>query len=215
MFHVAMEEPRRPRARPNGVKARLESLDSLLRETAALFHRMRHAAEELHRQGEMSGGRRGVLGELDRLGSRTVPQMARARSVSRQHIQVLVNGLARDGYVELLPNPEHERSRLVRLTASGRSVVGEMNRREASILPLLNLELTDADLDAAATALRAVRQALDSDAWRRQVRRFQASGRPAGARSGTASRILTPAASRRSERPATRSRKHSYEGRDE
>jgi hypothetical protein len=42
----------------------------------------------------MTAGKRGVLKGLDRLGPQTVPQMARARPVSRQHIQTLVNRLA-------------------------------------------------------------------------------------------------------------------------
>jgi len=139
-------------------------------DTAALFHRMRKAAEQLHGQGSMSGGRRSILREIDRLGARTVPQMARARPVSRQHIQALVNELLRDGHVGLTENPAHRRSRLVRLTSRGEAVLKEMNRREARALRCLEMSVAETDLEAAAAALRAVRRALESKRWNRLTR---------------------------------------------
>ena len=92
---------------------------SLIDETRLLFHHLRRTAESLHRQGEITAGRRGVLESLHREGPRTVPQLARARPVSRQHIQKLVDPLAAEGLVELVDNPRHKRSKLVRLTAAG------------------------------------------------------------------------------------------------
>jgi len=57
----------------------------------------------------LSAARRGVLRSLARLGPQTVPQMAGARPVSRQHIQTIVNALAADGLVETIDNPAHKR----------------------------------------------------------------------------------------------------------
>lgn len=154
------------------VEGRMESLDRVLHEIAVLFHRMTRAAEELHGQGAMSGGRRSILQEL-RGGPRTVPQMARGRSVSRQHIQMLVNELARDGYVDRAANPEHKRSALVNLTPRGRTVVAEMRQREVKLLPNLELGLDRRSLDAAVETLRSVRRALDGAVWKRQVHRVR------------------------------------------
>ena len=167
-----MRHGRRAAGRTADVSTRMRSLDAFLHEVAVLFHRMSRAAEELHGQGAMSGGRRSILQELER-GPRTVPQMARERSVSRQHIQILVNELGEDGYVGRSTNPEHKRSPLVHLTPSGARIVGEMRRRELELLPNLALELQARDLDGAAETLRKVRRALDGETWTKQVMRVR------------------------------------------
>lgn len=149
------------------------NLMAVMDETRKLFHRMRVAAEQLHRQGGMSGGRRGILRDLDRLGPQTVPQMARARPVSRQHIQTLVDQLRGEGQVEFMENPAHKRSHLVRLTPKGKELVDEMNRREAKILTRLEIGIPERDLRTAAEALKAVRELFESDQWRRLVKRIR------------------------------------------
>ena len=76
-----------------------ETLDTFTREVALLFFRMRQAATEYLGQGQHSSGRRSILKSLGELGPQTVPEMARARSVSRQHIQRIVDELKSDGLV--------------------------------------------------------------------------------------------------------------------
>ena len=85
-----MKPAGRPSRRDDGKAA---ALAVLFDAAVALFHRLRATAGEVHGQGEPTAGRRGVLRDLSRLGPQTVPQMARRRPVSRQHIQLLVNGL--------------------------------------------------------------------------------------------------------------------------
>ena len=145
-------------------------LDRLLGETAALFHRLRFVAEELHHDGEHTAGRRSLLRDLDQRGPQTVPQMARARPVSRQYIQGLVSRLERDGFVELIENPAHKRSRLVRLTRAGRRYVDAMLRREARALQRVRLPATRAELRVAADTLRRVREFFASAAWKSSAR---------------------------------------------
>ena len=55
-------------------------------ETVALFHRLRAVSEQIHQLGELSSGKHGILKGLGLFGPQTVPQMARARPVSRQYI---------------------------------------------------------------------------------------------------------------------------------
>ncbi len=107
------------------------AMQEVIDQTVSLFHLLRALAEQIHQQGELSAGRRGILRELDRLGPQTVPQMARARPVSRQHIQLEVNQLEDDGLVELIENIAHKRSRLVRLTQKGKAYLKVMEGREA------------------------------------------------------------------------------------
>jgi len=142
-------------------------LASVLEETRLLFHGLRAAAAELHGEGESSAGRRNVLSALSRSGPQTVPQLARARPVSRQHMQVLVNALLADRLVARASNPAHRKSDLIEVTDRGRRVFEAMERREAQALRRLPAHVADADLRRATGALRRIREAFASSAWKR------------------------------------------------
>jgi DNA-binding MarR family transcriptional regulator len=88
--------------------------------------------------------------------------MARARPVSRQHIQGLVNLLLEDRLVELADNPAHRRSKLVRLTAGGEALVDEMLKREAKLFRSLPAAPSTKQLRHAAETLAAVRGSFES-----------------------------------------------------
>lgn len=139
----------------------------LINENGLLFNRLKLVAEQVHQQGEMSGGRRAVLRMLDEAGAQTVPQISRARSVSRQHVQALINELAAEGFVEFQENPAHKRSPFVRLSTLGQQAVNAMNRREQQLHKKINLALPETELLAAARTLRAVRAVFESDQWKR------------------------------------------------
>jgi DNA-binding MarR family transcriptional regulator len=68
-----------------------------------------------------AGGEWGVLRTLVKEGEQTVPEMARARPVSRQHCQTICNALEAQGLVEFVDNPKHKKSKLVRATKKGRA----------------------------------------------------------------------------------------------
>jgi DNA-binding MarR family transcriptional regulator len=155
----------RQQAEPGAGSAALEEV---IDETTGLFHLLHAVAAQLHGGGEPTAGRRGILRGLDRLGPQTVPQMARARPVSRQYIQMLVNELAADGLVELYDNPAHRRSRLARLTAAGRDALAAMYRREAELYTTLDLPVSEAEFRDAAATLRRVREALLAALLRRE-----------------------------------------------
>jgi DNA-binding MarR family transcriptional regulator len=156
------------------VKLAAESeLDLLINETALLFHRLKIVADQIHRQGEMSGGLRSVLRSLDKFGGQTTPQMARSRSVSRQHVQMLVNRLIDQGYVETAPNPCHKRSALVRLTAQGKKVVDAMNLRERELLGKFDLGVSDKKLGEASETLRTVRALFESEQWKKLLKKLK------------------------------------------
>jgi DNA-binding MarR family transcriptional regulator len=137
------------------------SLDALIDETVALFHRLRAVAETVHGDGELSAARRGVLRSLAKLGPQTVPQIASARPVSRQHVQTIVDGLAADGLVETIDNPAHKRSVLVRLTGRGRTAVRGIARRESALLASIEVGASAAEIDQATDVLRAFRTRLE------------------------------------------------------
>jgi DNA-binding MarR family transcriptional regulator len=135
-------------------------------EAAALMRRLRALAAQVSGSGTLSAGPRKLVRDLQRLGPRTVPQLARARSVSRQHVQALVSQLAHGGYVEFAANPAHRRSPLVRLTRRGEEQSAEMRRQEAELLDSLEIALEGDELLRAAAVLRVVREAVERRAGR-------------------------------------------------
>ncbi len=155
--------------------SKLAALDRVFTETVALFHRLRAVAEEVHGQGEMTAGKRGILRDLARLGPRTVPQMARARPVSRQHIQLLVNTLEADGYVQSVDNPAHKRSLLVCLTSEGEALFQTMSQQEAEHLSALEIDIEEQDLETTVSILRSLRELLASEQKRGRLQKPNAS----------------------------------------
>lgn len=141
-------------------EGRSAALEEVVDQTVSLFHLLRALAEDLHGQGELTAARRGVLRGLDRLGSQTVPQMARARPVSRQHIQMLVNQLEADGLVELHANRAHKRSPLVGLTPQGKAYLDAIYQREAVFYATLTLDLSEDVLRSTAQVLETLRETL-------------------------------------------------------
>jgi DNA-binding MarR family transcriptional regulator len=151
----------------------VEAVESLIDETRLLFHRMKLAAEQLHGAEEITAGMRGVLFSLDRSGPQTVPQLARARPVSRQHIQMLVNPLVERRFIELVENPAHKRSNLVRLTPKGRRLVERMRKRESKVLGALGSGVSEKQFRSAAAVVRSLREALASEEWQLRIDRVR------------------------------------------
>src|SRR6516225_5867561 len=91
---------------------------------------MKIVVAELHGGGELAAGKRGILKGIEIRGPQTVPQMARARPVSRQHIRASMEPLLAEGLVQYVDNPHHKRSKLVDLTPKGAARLEAINRRE-------------------------------------------------------------------------------------
>lgn len=124
--------------------------------TRVMLHRAVLAAEAIHDGSEVTVPMRAVLEFLRRDGEHTVSAIARARSVSRQHIQVVVNELLDLGLVERIDNPQHRSAPLIRLTPVGEARIDEMHRRERDAFePLLvgHPELSEERLRLAAAVV--------------------------------------------------------------
>lgn len=80
------------------------------------------------------GGAWGLMKSLDLEGPQTIPDLARARPVSRQHIRALAQSLIERGWVETVANPAHRRSFLLQLTPGGKQAVSTMDRQITSSL---------------------------------------------------------------------------------
>jgi DNA-binding MarR family transcriptional regulator len=136
-----------------------DAVEILLAETLVLANQYRHSFAELHRTGSVHASSWQVIQILAN-GPRTVPQIARQRCTSRQNIQSLVNGLASEGLVELVNNPDHQRSSLVRLTLQGKESVAGAKGTEMTLLAWLNSQVLEADLVSATKLLRRIRELL-------------------------------------------------------
>lgn len=143
--------------------ARLVALQAIFNETAALFLRMRAVLEELHGQGELTGGRRAILLELDQHGPRTIAHMARVRPVTRQYMRTVVHQLEEEGLVEFADNLAHKRSHLVRLTDKGKMLAQTMLGKETQLLMEHMIDLPAEQLQTAAMVLQAIREWLEQE----------------------------------------------------
>ena len=112
---------------------------------------------------ELSGlsvGVRNVLDQLRRGGDRTVPQLARAQELSRQFTQRMVDDALAHGQVELVENPAHRRSHLVRLTPEGGRAIDAVTAREQALLRRVGGDLTGSELTATLRVLHHMELAL-------------------------------------------------------
>jgi DNA-binding MarR family transcriptional regulator len=93
----------------------------------------------------------------------TVPQIARRMGLTRQSVHTTANRLLADGMVELVPNEDHRRSPLVRLTERGRVTFQAVDQKQASWVNQLAADLTRADLETAGRVLGELSTRLETD----------------------------------------------------
>lgn len=75
----------------------------------------------------------------------TVPEIAAKFHVSRQHIQMSVNGLIEKGLVKTESNPRHRRSNLIVLSEKGRQLFGKIADRDRVAVHTLFDEISKED----------------------------------------------------------------------
>ena len=89
-----------------------------------------------------------------------MPDIARSRSVTRQHIQILVNDLLQQELVVFEDNPLHKRSSFVTLTKEGERVIRRMRKRENQLYQATKFGVKRNELETAVKTLGRVRDAL-------------------------------------------------------
>jgi len=137
--------------------------DDLWNETRLLFHTLRQWSDTLHAELSVGAPMRGVLKLILLDGPATVPGVARARGVSRQHIQQQIDALLERGFVERQANPAHKRSWMIALTDKGRAVIQNMRAEELNALSRMQVGVSDNAVLDAAQVLSAWRGALQRD----------------------------------------------------
>jgi len=137
-----------------------DAFDALVDEIRISYHFLADLAGRLHDDIDPPG--RAVLEHLTRNGAASVPQIARVRHVSRQHIQSIVNGLLARGLVETTANPAHRRSHLIVLTDTGHDLIRRVIERERTVIEPLTGTVEVARIREAATTLAALRAGIGS-----------------------------------------------------
>ena len=131
-------------------------------EVSRTFFRLRSAGKRIGAVSPWGGGLWGFLRSLHMQGPQTVPQIARARPGSRQRIQRLADEAAEAGLVEFTDNPAHRRSKLVRLTPEGASMVRRLTENIADISEELADGMDEQELRTTAKVLRMLREKLEA-----------------------------------------------------
>ncbi len=116
----------------NRTEAGAELLSVTILTLQAAF-KLRAAGKRLGLVNPQGGGVWGLLRSLKLKGPQTVPALARARPVARQHIQKLADELAGKGLVRFAANPAHRRSQLVALTAAGERLYESLTQKAAEL----------------------------------------------------------------------------------
>ncbi|KUJ77779.1 MarR family winged helix-turn-helix transcriptional regulator [Ruegeria profundi] len=141
--------------------AKPETVTRLIREVRTCFNQLRSLAENLNADLDVNPSMRAVMESLARDAHRTVPDLAKERGTSRQHVQKVINGLLDQELVKASENPEHKRSVLYLLTSKGDQVFAEIRRREAAPMRALSEALSQADIEQTSDVLSRMNQTLD------------------------------------------------------
>jgi DNA-binding MarR family transcriptional regulator len=126
----------------------------LMLEVAQCFFRIRALGQKTGLISSWGGGAFGFMRSLALLGPLTVPRIAQMRPTSRQRMQRLADELAAEGLVEFIDNPEHRRSKLVRLTSKGAARYRELNARFLAIAATMGVALSEADIRETSATVR-------------------------------------------------------------
>jgi DNA-binding MarR family transcriptional regulator len=92
----------------------------------------------------------------------TVPQIARRMGLTRQSVQASVNRLRADELLDAEPNPDHGRSPLIRLTASGRARYAALERRQVKWINEIAEGIAVDDLVTASRVLARLSERLEA-----------------------------------------------------
>ncbi len=137
------------------------SLEQLTASIRACFNRLKAMSDTMCADLGVNASMRAVLEALDWHGSDTVPAIARAKRVSRQHIQVNMDALLERGLVTMDDNPAHKRSSLFSLSAKGKQLFAAISEREIAVYARLARQLEGQPLAEVSKALAALATALD------------------------------------------------------
>ena len=111
-----------------------------------VFQKLRTFSDAMLEDLGINASERGVLEALSSEETFSVPQSAKQFTVSRQHVQVLVNELRRKELVTSAENPSHKRSPLISITPKGEKLFASIIESERNLLTVLESSFSNTDL---------------------------------------------------------------------
>ncbi|MDV2994495.1 MAG: hypothetical protein N4J56_004149 [Chroococcidiopsis sp. SAG 2025] len=136
------------------------AIEELIVEIVATFFLLRAEGMRIGVVSSSGEGYWSVLRLLKLNGAQTVPQIARSRYVPRQSVQKLANEMLEDGVIELVNNPAHKRSKLLRLTPKGEAVFQQLSDRIAALTETLAEQGDAAQLQNAVAVVKHLHEQL-------------------------------------------------------
>lgn len=107
-------------------------------------------------QRDISPARLQMLSAIAHFKAPTVSFIARATKSSRQNVSVLVSGLIHDNFVVLVQNPQHKRSRILRLTEEGKKQLQSLGERRDILCESLGQGVSESDILATIRVLNHI-----------------------------------------------------------
>ena len=147
--------------KPDDGRDAILPLNRVMEASRALSQSLEILANGLLAEAGMTTLERSLLMDVRKNRQQTVPQLARRRGFSRQHVQTTVNPLVEKGWLTFRDNPAHKRSRLVVLTEKGEAAMRAVMIREGHILQQLAPGLDPAGTAAAAGILAEIRRRVE------------------------------------------------------
>ena len=155
----ARQQPAQQPAKQSAQQS-VQQATALMARITGLNFQLTALAEQAHAMGGLAAGRRALLLDLHRHDALTVPRLADMRPVSRQYVQRLVDDLVQEGHVVAVPNPQHRRSPLYRLTRAGRAFVAHIEAREVPMFERFVQLVGTATIERATAVLDEVAHAV-------------------------------------------------------
>ncbi|TIH19209.1 MarR family transcriptional regulator [Marinifilum sp. JC120] len=118
--------------------------------------------EAIHLESGLSKAQKINLAHLISSGPMTVSDLAFARGVSRQSVQVGITAMVEQGHVQLVDNPRHKKAKLVEVTDHGRDLYEMSERAENEIIEKAFPGFDAAEVRTATRLLKDVRDKLET-----------------------------------------------------
>ena len=128
-----------------------------------LFRAMGRTADEYLGELGITAAERAVIEFLYPDIRMSVPEIATKYDVSRQHIQVIVNGLLGKSLVHSAPNPAHKRSNLFLLSDKAIDQYEQITKRDKEAIDQAFKEIPEADLKQTRKTLDRLLENINGD----------------------------------------------------
>jgi DNA-binding MarR family transcriptional regulator len=135
----------------------------LVLETFRFNGRLLSAGDNLTKPFDLSSARWQVLGAIvDR--PLSIAQISRNMGVARQSVQRLADNMEKTGMVEFVPNPDHQRAKLMRLSENGQQVMKRLSQRQIQWANKIASGASGEEIEAALALIGKLRLRLEKNA---------------------------------------------------